>query len=276
MDILFKAAQFYKDNSRDIDRALFEFHFADFPLDELLKVLSAYQNEDGGFGHGLEVDISAPESNPFATELALLICIQVGVTPEHPLIRKTVDYLENTQEDDGDWSFSPAIYEHELAPWFQGWERPNLNPACTLCGLLKELGLGSEQLHQKVERMFQQLAVPDDLASDEYYSVRPYAYYYLPDWEHPQREFYLSGVLWWLIRVHVNGKIADSGHFFDYVRAPYTYTGVHLPEAILSERLDMLISEQADDGGWPTPYNPMWRGWFTIQNLLVLKAFGRI
>jgi hypothetical protein len=38
----------------------------------------------------------------------------------------------------------------------------------------------------------------------------------------------------------------------------------------------MLAAEQQEDGGWPTPYNPNWRGWVTVQNLLVLRAFGKI
>jgi hypothetical protein len=49
-----------------------------------------------------------------------------------------------------------------------------------------------------------------------------------------------------------------------------------LPAHILKRRLDMLEAEQQADGGWPTPYNEGWRGWFTDQNLLILRAFGRI
>ena len=106
--------------------------------------------------------------------------------------------------------------------------------------------------------------------------MRPYASYFLPEWNHPQRELYLSGVLWWLIRQHVGGKDLDGNHFFAYVRQPQTYTARHLPETILSEQLDRMQAEQEDDGGWPTPYNADWRGWTSIQNLLVLRAFGRI
>ena len=72
------------------------------------------------------------------------------------------------------------------------------------------------------------------------------------------------------------GKVQDGSHFFQYVRTPHTYTARHLPERLLAERLDMLAAEQDDDGGWPTPYDPQWRGWFTVQNLLVLQAFGRV
>ncbi len=276
MDTLAQAGRFLADNGRDIDRALFEHHFGRASREDLPAALARYQNADGGFGHALEVDITAPDSNPFATELALLACLQAGVPREHPLLARAVAYLEETQDEDGGWHFSEGVYRHELAPWFRAWAWPNLNPACTLGGLLRELGLGSERLHGRVAVLFQRLARPEDLAGDDFYGVRPYAYYFLPEWEHPRRELYLSGVLWWLVRGHVAGTIADSPHFFEYVRGPHTYTGRRLPPRVLAERLDLLAAEQADDGGWPTPYNEAWRGWVTVQSLLVLHRFGRL
>jgi hypothetical protein len=72
----------------------------------------------------------------------------------------------------------------------------------------------------------------------------------------------------------VEHKIADASHFFEFVRSPRTYTGRFLPPRILSEELDALAAEQADDGGWPTPYDQVWRGPVTVDSLLVLKEFG--
>jgi hypothetical protein len=276
VEILTRAQAFFAENGRAIDRARIAFHFAGGPRDAVADALAAYQNADGGFGHALEVDIAAPASNPFATELALLICLQAGIPREHPLLQRAAAHLEATQEEDGGWRFAPEVYEHELAPWFQGWEWPNLNPACSLEALLRELGLGSAQLHERVAAMFARMADVRHVATGEFYDVRPYAYYFLPDGEQPQRELYLAGVLWWQIRQHLAGTVADAGHFFDYVRGPETYTGRHLPAAIRDHWLDALVAEQQPDGGWPTPYNPGWRGWVTVQNLLVLRAFGRV
>lgn len=269
-----KAGEFLKAAGRDIDQAQYAYHVDGAPLDELMGVLARYQNADGGF-RGLEVDIAAPESNPFATELALHICTWADVPREHPLLRAAVDHLERTQDGEGNWRFAPAIYEHPLAPWFQGWEWPNLNPSCTIAGLLRQLGLGSTELHARVERLFERLARVEDLTGEEYYGARPYAYYFLPEWEHRQRELYLSGVLWWLIRQAQNPEL-DGNHFFSYAPRPDVYTARMLPERILAPRLDMLEAEQQADGGWPTPYDPRWRGPVTVANLLVLRAFGRL
>lgn len=276
MDAIERAREFIAGNGRDIDQARFGFHFAGLPLEQLIAALERYQNADGGFGRGLEPDITAPDSNPFATELALNYCLAAGVPRDQPLLRRAVAYLEAAQDDDGCWRFAPAIYEHELAPWFQGWEWPNLNPSCSIAGLLRELGLGSERLHGRVAQLFATHARVADLTGDDFYAARPYAYYFLPQWEHPRRELYLSGLLWWLIRGHLAGSLADAGHFFAYVRSPQTYTGRMLPAEIIAAELDRLTGEQQDDGGWPSPYAPHWRAPFTVESLLTLRAFGRI
>lgn len=276
MDRIARAARFFEENGRDIDRAAFAYHFAGGSRDDLLGTLARHQNPDGGFGYPLEVDIKAPDSNPFAVVQALLICLWAGAPPEHPVLQGIVRYLEQTQDEDGGWRFAPAIYQHELAPWFAGWEWPSLNPSCCLAGLLRELGIGSEVLHQRVEGLFERLARSEALLGDEYYNVMPYVYYFLPESDLPGRELYLAGALWWLIRQHTESKLADAVHFLDYVRAPDTYMGRNLPREILDAELDRLESEQQEDGGWPSPYDPAWRGPSTVEALLILKAFGRV
>jgi Prenyltransferase and squalene oxidase repeat len=273
-DALQRAGQFLHESGRDLDRALFDYTFSGAARDDVVSALASYQNADGGF-HGLEVDIAAPDSNPFATELALQICIEADVPRDSEMLQSVVRYLEQTQDDEGSWRFSEGVYQHKLAPWFQAWEWPNLNPSCTTAGLLKQLGLGSPELHARVERLFERLAKVEDLTSDEFYGVRPYASYFLPELQHPQRELYLSGVLWWLIRQAENAEM-DGNHFFQYAPRPDVYTARMLPQRILDRRLEMLAAEQQEDGGWPTPYDPRWRSTVSIHNLLTLRAFGKL
>lgn len=163
-----------------------------------------------------------------------------------------------------------------MAPWFKDWTWPNLNPTCTTAGILRQYGLGSARLHRRVLSLFERRADLSEVAEGEFYSIRPYAVYFLPEWDHHQREFYLSGLLWWLIRQHLSNKIADNGHWFEYIGSPTTWVGQRLPAAILQDRLSRLQAEQQEDGAWPTPYNPLWRGLVTVNNLLILRAFGRI
>jgi hypothetical protein len=271
-----QARSFVAANGRAIDQARFAVQFDGQPVTQLLDALTAYQLPDGGFGRGLEPDIGAPASNPFATELALEYCLLAGVPRDAPLLARAVAYLEQTQQEDGGWRFSEEVYQHELAPWFQGWQWPNINPSCTIAGLLRELGLGSPRLHAGVERLFAAQQNVADLAGDDFYAARPYAYYLLPEWEHPRRELYRAGLLWWLIRGHLGGSTADAAHFFAYVRTPHSFTGRHLPAEIIAAQLERMLAEQESDGGWPSPYAPHWRAPITLGNLITLRAFGRI
>ena len=275
MTILTNVEAYLQSHGRDIDRARFAYHFGDLPLPDMLTELTHYQNADGGF-HSLEADIAAPVSNPFATEIALRYCVEAGVSGKHPLLQRTLTHLESTQTAEGEWRFAPDVYNYDLAPWFQHWPWPNLNPTLTLAGLLKELKLGSAGLHSRVLQLFDRLATPTDLEEGDFYQVRPYAFYFLPEGNHPQRETYLALLLDWLLRQEAAGTLPTSGHFFEYVRGPQTYLGQHLPAGVLEARLDSLVAEQDEDGGWPTPYNPAWRSHVTMQNVLVLHNFGRL
>jgi hypothetical protein len=274
MDVINKAKLFLQQNGRDIDQARFEYHFNSLPITPLLSALGRYQNLDGGF-FGLESDIAAPQSNPFAVESALVICRWAGIPTDSELLQNTVAYLGKTQDIDGGWHFGPDIYQHSLAPWFQGWTWPNLNPACTLAGLLIEMQLGSNEILNRIHHLFDRLEKPEEVLQGDFYSVRPYAMYFVSDTGHPRQEFYRSEMVNWFIRQHHLNKM-DNTHYFEYIRSPNTYAGKGIPVDILNERLELLLKEQEDDGGWPSPYDPHWRPWITVNNLLVLREFGII
>lgn len=267
-----RAGEFLAVAGRDIDRAVYDFAFGGLPAAAVLDVLARYQLADGGFT-GLEVDIAAPVSNPFATELALRILAWIDPPRDHPVVLRVVEYLEQTQDEGGCWRFTPEVYQAALAPWFQGWQWPNLNPSGQIAGWLKLLGLGSAGLHARVEGLFERLAKPEDLASGEYYNVLPYGIYYQAEWNTPQAELYRWGVVWWLVRQHAAGAGLDATHFMELAQRPGWGVAKRLPAAVLKAKLDQLAAEQAGDGGWPTPYSPAWRPWITAQNALILKAF---
>jgi hypothetical protein len=272
-DIVRRAGEFLRREGRDIEQAMYEHHFGGMPLSQLADVLAHYQNDDGGF-HGLEVDIKAPQSNPFADELALKIMWWADFPRDHPILQRTVAHLEQAQGEDGSWRFAAEIYQHDLAPWFKGWQWPNLNPACTLAGLLKQLGMGSDTLHTRVQDLFNRMANPKDLIGDQFYDARPYAYYFQTEWDFLKAEYYRWGVAWWLTRQHFNNPGLDATHFVDYIPSPSSAIARRLPTSIVHGQLERLLREQSADGGWPTPYDASWRGWNTIVNLLILRAHG--
>ena len=80
-----KARDFVLSNGRILERRLFHFHFTAGPREGVLHAVLAYQNPDGGFGHGLEPDTSSPESQPLFTQMALEILDEIDCFDE-PII----------------------------------------------------------------------------------------------------------------------------------------------------------------------------------------------
>ena len=60
------ARSFMASHARVLDRRRFELLFDGADAERVLPALRAYRNPDGGYGHGLEPDLRAPESQPAA------------------------------------------------------------------------------------------------------------------------------------------------------------------------------------------------------------------
>ena len=73
-------------NSRPLDLMRWQYHFEDGNKNSVLEVLSAYQNEDGGFGHGLEADSWNPNSAPIHTWVATEILRELNITDSNNAI----------------------------------------------------------------------------------------------------------------------------------------------------------------------------------------------
>jgi len=58
-----KARQFIYRQGDLLTRRRFAFHFEQGSNQPVLQALACYQNDDGGFGNGLELDITCPESS---------------------------------------------------------------------------------------------------------------------------------------------------------------------------------------------------------------------
>jgi hypothetical protein len=65
-----KARAFIDREGRTLDRALLAYHLGQAPAEPAITALGAYQNPDGGFGHGLEPDTTARGSTAIATASA--------------------------------------------------------------------------------------------------------------------------------------------------------------------------------------------------------------
>ena len=97
-------------NARPLDLALWKYHFEDGRREEISDAMAYYQNEDGGFGHGIEPDCWNRESSPYATMIAAGILRRTGFMEregdKHPMVQGIFRYLESGVHcDEEGWLF---------------------------------------------------------------------------------------------------------------------------------------------------------------------------
>ena len=83
-----RARTFVAEQGRELDRRLLSHYFDDGPAAAVMEELANYQNEDGGFGNGLEPDIQMPGSSVLTTTMALRILREVEATSEDEIVRR--------------------------------------------------------------------------------------------------------------------------------------------------------------------------------------------
>ena len=241
----------------------------------VLAALARYQNDDGGFGNGLEPDITAPQSNPFAAQMALNGVLEDGIPTTEPFVTRLVGWLEDRHGDDGCWRWEPGTLDHPIAPWFAGWEFPNLNPAMGLSAVLTRLGLGSQRLHRRCRDLYVRLANPEEMTTGAFYEVLPYAdsLPWLPDL--PGREAALESLADSIARRYLAGDYDDPQHAASHLGPADGPIARRIPPPVLAtvhQRMRAaLLDTQQDDGSWPSPYAGHWGPAQTVQAMTILK-----
>lgn len=168
-------AWIYK-NARAIDLATWKCLFEDGNKDEVVNALMLYQNEDGGFGHGLEPDNWNPSSTPYTTLYAMNLLEQIGFkNDKHPMIQGIIKYLNSGKDyKEYGWCFSiPSNDFYPHAPWWTYNEEDNKIESI---GLSAEIGSfvlkyakEESNVYQKViglcEQIIEKLMLEDDLGA---------------------------------------------------------------------------------------------------------------
>ncbi|MBN2229961.1 MAG: hypothetical protein JW779_10285 [Candidatus Thorarchaeota archaeon] len=291
-----EACQFIKENARALDARLFEFHFENGEARFVLHELSKYQNDDGGFGHGIEPDFRLKESSPMATSVGIQYYLAVNDDAESNMIRSAIRYLESTY--DSELGFWPATFENvnnePHAPWwhFRGMVRPEgvewANPSAELAGYLNRFSaFVSTDILKDVNHQVQTYLDEHKIIGSWLYNIMCWerAYKFFPE--------LLKSIAKKTVTASFQNILPLSQERLGEIKihwlAPH-------PDSILTQvapdrvrsLLEQEITKQADDGGWwPTwqwgQYEETWpiaeREWAgkkTVECLVTLRDFGLI
>lgn len=122
-DAVTAAKNFILEFGTNLQRERLLYHFpadADQPVNNrnVLAALKHYQNNDGGFGHGLEPDLRTKQSTVIATTVALQILESVG--GEASLIADHAMQYLSSQFIDGNWqAIHAGANDAPHAPWWR-------------------------------------------------------------------------------------------------------------------------------------------------------------
>lgn len=115
-----KTQRWMKRNARPLECARWEYLFENGSREQVLEKLAAFQNQDGGFGHGLEPDFMLPQSSAIATWAACQILMEVQADCHNRIVKATINYLIHSYDEKlGLWR--TVVPEHNDYPHAPHW-----------------------------------------------------------------------------------------------------------------------------------------------------------
>ena len=121
-EALARAKAFISEQARPLEQRLYLYRCEGGAAGDVLGALAEFQNEEGGFGHGLEPDVRLADSSVIATTVALQILRDLGVGSEHQMVQRTMRYLLDTYAAEHKvWPIAPPnVDDAPHAPWWSG------------------------------------------------------------------------------------------------------------------------------------------------------------
>jgi hypothetical protein len=262
-------------SGRVLERRLFARLFEGGDAEGVVAGVLAYRNEDGGFGHGLEPDKLAPESQPLDVQFALQALSDAGAR-EPAVGESACGFLEGLADERG---FVPIVLPWvadypRAAHWGDGNFPPGISPASAIAGYLHELGVEHPWLARVTESCIQ--VIESEPLKDAHHIHDAVVFArgatggekLLPRLAEalPQADYFRSDP-------------QDESYGLPATKFPREWFDDRVYEAHLAR----LESEQAEDGGWPIAWEPpgpastaAWRAIVTIDALRTLEANGRL
>lgn len=299
-----KAKAFIYRNARPLDLARFQYHFENGSREAVLKVLSHYQNEDGGFGNAVEADCWNPNSIPLHSNTASEIIREIGFEDnQHPVIQGLLKWYASGEHFNGKtWEItveSNNNYPH--APWWHTESvsscHTDYNGTAQIAGFIARYADKGSDIFKLGVRVANEAIVA--LSPDEIRDMHTCVCYMR------MAELFEKGNATEYIpfddlksKLHksINKLIVtDTSKWSSYVCQPSCFIDSKESEYYLDNKeiadyeCEYIINTQLADGSWNIGWTwggnypdewaiskNWWKGQWIIQNLLYLKGFGLV
>lgn len=259
--------------------------------------LTAYANEDGGYGHALEPDLRGPVSQPLHTAHALSVLDSIGRCGGLR-VERICRYLTEVSTKEGALpALLPSQRRYPAAPFIPIVDDPPAELLATgpVVGLLHRNAVWHAWLFRATDFCW---SAVDALDVSHPYEIEAAVAFLdgVPDRPRAEAAAERLGRLVRDQRLAVldperraeypvaAGYAAGEQHFpYDYARTPESLARRWFTDAEMERALDHLAAAQEEDGGWPVT----WRQWapgtalegrplVTLRALETLRAHGRV
>ena len=295
-----RAMAFVKEQSRDLDRRLLSHYFEGGSDVSVLAALAVYQNDDGGFGHGLEPDLRTAASSVIATTVAFQTFRSLQMPADHPLVRQGIAYLLDRYDEFRQvWPIiPPEVEDVPHAPWWDyagseaGFGGFLVNPRVEIVGYLHDYSgiVPTDLLDTLTAAVFEHLAsLPDGVEMHDIICFVSLA-------ETASLPQSYRDRIWAKLAIAAEHGVARqpeqlSGYVLKplyLVSSPESPLATELADAV-AMNLDFEIEQQGEDGAWSPSFSwgdqypeawqiarREWQARITLNTLRVLRDFGRI
>ncbi|HLK23879.1 MAG TPA: hypothetical protein VKT30_04400 [Caulobacteraceae bacterium] len=290
-----RARAFVATWARPLDQALLNLRLQQGEPAAVLNALVGYQNDDGGFGHGLEPDLATPASTAIATSVGLRVLSCIGAAATHPMVRSAMGWLAQAFDADaGVWPIvGPEVDLAPHAPWWSwskdladNWNGFRFNPSAELLGYLyRWRDAAPPALVDAAEAAMRRTLAEAGIIEGAYDLKCAARLAEAPGTPPDLKKTLIERV----VRSELAHDPADEhGSALDLAATPLSPFAEPLA-AQIDPAIDALITAQDADGGWPLFWDwsfvdaaawakakADWRGWLTREALETLIAWRRV
>jgi hypothetical protein len=280
----FAARSFIYANGRLLDQLAYEVAFEQREPESVSRAVLAYQNLDGGFGHGLEPDKRSATSQPLDVELALGYLV-AAAAPAPPEVLRAFDFLDAVAGEDGFVPvLLPTVEGYPRAPHWSETEEypPDVNPTAAIVGYAHRLGCEHPWVTRATDSV--RSALEDPPASAHSLLCATQFLEYAPGVDVERLRKVVADALDQssLFQAHPDPNSYGVGPL-QFAPSPDSLAHAWFEPDLLEENLDHLEALQQPDGGWPISWQPPseasraeWRAMRTLDAMRTLSAYGRI
>lgn len=278
--------------------------------EEVLVCLKAFQNFDGGFGHGIEPDFWNPGSSPMASWAGAQVLLEVEARPEDEIVQNLVKYLVSTVDlSTGMWPSSvPENNHYPHAPWWQWKEGVQanwmFNPAVELTACLIYWSKKSDEAWEigwgSMEKAIRHLMKAEEMDRHElnnYKNAMELLHSNTAEFNHRISYSFdtVEKKVWKLIEDCMDRNYDNWGRDYqplplDFIDHPKQMKNIQFSEieSLVKKNLTFYATSLNDEGVWDITWNweqypeefavakRIWQGILIVNRCKILKEFDVI